>query len=85
MYDPLSVGVDPVPRLYQSWLSNGSASAAALSKTVLKFATCGSFVEYSPTCPVMSPGAVDLSTMLITPAIASEPYCAAAPSRRISM
>ena len=38
MYDPLSVGVEPVPRLYQSWLSNGSASAAALSKTVLKLA-----------------------------------------------
>ena len=27
----------------------------------------------------------DLRTMFITPAMASEPYCAAAPSRRISM
>ena len=32
-----------------------------------------------------SPPPPCFSTMLITPAIASEPYCAAAPSRRISM
>ena len=38
-YEPFSVGVEPVPRLYHSWLSKGSWVAAALSNTVLKFAT----------------------------------------------
>ena len=39
-----------------------------------------------PTFAVTSGRATpDLSTMLMTPAIASDPYCAAAPSRRISM
>jgi len=33
---------------------------------------------------VASPGALPFSTMLMTPAIASDPYCAAAPSRSTS-
>jgi hypothetical protein len=44
---PKSVGEFPVPRLYQSWLSNGSPSAAAVSRTVRNCATSYSAVAYT--------------------------------------
>jgi hypothetical protein len=63
----------------------GVATAVPLSTCALLTAWPPYVVWVRPAVAVTSPPSPDLSTMLMTPAIASEPYCADAPSRSTSM
>jgi hypothetical protein len=61
-----------------------SAAAATLPPSS-RLPSPGTSVLKRPVCVDTEPALAPLRMMLITPAMASEPYCAAAPSRRISM